>query len=167
MIARYRFLPPVYLVEDRIGTANARHDLFGVRIWKHLSEFEAVLAQEVYEWRFLRLRGLILMLPIFGLFAVVEGPAIVLLAPLLLAAHLSPKLYRPWHRLMELRGHMIEVLVAVDRYGANFETKLANEAAVLTGYEQFRGWDAGRIATAMLAERSVCERWLRSRSVRT
>lgn len=63
-------------------------------------------------------------------------------------------------RQSEIMGHEIEVQVAVWLYGADEGPKRRAEAAALTRYDDFRGWDAEKIAEAMRKSRPAAMRWV-------
>ena len=155
---------PVIKIEDRPieGGSNARHSLLPprIRIWKDAEHFHAVLAQERYEWSYLRFWGFVVMLPVLATMLLIPWRIALIMTPLLVLALYVPRIYKPSHRLMELRGKMIETIVAAVRYGADFEEKLLSEATTLLFYEQFDGWSLSKIVSAMRAERTYCERWV-------
>jgi hypothetical protein len=161
----FAITPPVFVVDKLRGNANARHNLFCIRIWRNAPHFDAVRAQEVYEWRYMALKSLLLAIPLLGvavaayaLLSPSEGYLVAPLAPLF--APLIARLIPGWSRTMEIRGHMIEVLVAVSHYDAVFEDKLRDEInALVTGYPQFSKWSRQRIRSAMMDWMPRAQKW--------
>jgi len=149
-------LAPVTVQPGKVsGVSNARNGFFGIRIWSHAEAFAGVLAQERYEWAFkwriliaaaaVPLTLALLIDPWFGLF--------VLFAPLVTRV---PAVLR----YMELRGHAIEVAVAVKHYGKDRDAYERDEAEVLSAYyDSFDGEEPAGIQANLAKLRGWADKW--------
>lgn len=144
-------LPPVTVTSNLPANVNARHNLFGIKIKPGLKYHDAILAQELFEWRYLRKWGLIMAAP-FTIAAIVLGgvPAIFLGLAAIIAFLKGPCLPSLTRR-MEIIGHAIEWIVATEKLGAPEDAYLLAEVNALTHYKQFAGWTKEQIMDAMLA----------------
>jgi hypothetical protein len=120
--------------------------------------FIAVLGQEVYESR---LKTLVL-LPIILLTVMICWflgvpfqliPIPILLSSMLLAVPM-------FKRYLELKGHMIETVIARDLYGEDFNTYAIKEVADLAYYGQFKGRSKESILSDMLKYKDFAEKWV-------
>lgn len=142
---------------------NARHGFTGIKIWKDIDCMGAVLAQEVCEWRYLRVMGLLAYLPI-SLAGFLITPSLLvgiafMLVMLLFGAMSGARIIPGLTRRMEAKGHMVEALVAIEYYGKD-ESYIDLEASVLPKYDQFKGWSQERCKQMMLDEREYAEKFI-------
>ena len=152
-------IPPVFKVDELKGK-NAFHNLFGIWIERDLEYFDAILAQERFEWWFLRKWNAITIGPIIAAAYLIGGDGGIMLGCIgSIAAYFGVYSFGPLKRHMELVGHMIETLHAA-KSGADFDTYLKAEAKVLRGYPQFKGWTAPRIEAAMRQVRPIAEKYV-------
>lgn len=138
--------------------ANATHGPLFIRIREDIEHFKAVLAQERYEWWFMFWPMLLTLAAAVVLATYVPPEVRFLFGPVLILLGLvAPRKVPMLSREMELRGHMVEVLVARDVYGADFVTKLRSEAEALSRYKHFKSWTAPQIEIAMMERRGAVE----------
>jgi hypothetical protein len=158
------------------ANANATHNLWGIRIRPAsvLPYQTAVLAQERYEWTYLRKFGLacgVVVCAVAAYLAISQdvNPLLAGAIALMLSFGFHVGLQDPLMKItglsrrMELTSHMIEVLWAV-RDGADREGYLAAEVRSLMKYPKFKGWTAEELRAAMLAKESAARKWLRGQS---
>ena len=106
---------PLVIDVDDLGGSNANHNLFRIAMKKDLQFYDAILAQELYEWWYLRKQGMVFTLPFIAWFVhIVMTYGWVVELPILgfgmLAAHvLGPRIVSPIHETMEIRGQTIEL----------------------------------------------------------
>lgn len=155
------YWPPTFAVDKIAPGVNARHNPFFIRIRRDARHFQAVRAQEVYEWGVMNQIGLVTALIALGVVLLTFSPEIRwFFAPFLtLLGLFVPRFVPALRREMELRGHMIEVLVAESVYGANFDRTLDEEAKALARYKEFGGWSVDRVRGEMLAREAKIEGW--------
>ncbi|AHE52653.1 hypothetical protein [Sphingomonas sanxanigenens] len=129
------WLPPTYIVDMR--RPNAANNPVRIKIRRGAPYPGAILAQERWEWGF--------KIPLFLL-----GFVPVLLTRI-----------GPIARHLELMGHAVEVAVATTFYGvADINAYEAREAAAMSSYPQFKGWDAGKIELELKKRRSKAMKWV-------
>lgn len=154
--------PPIFVVDQLPPGVNARHNFLFGRIRYDATHYRAVLAQEVYEWRFLALWSvptIILAMLAVSTFDMFDGVR-WFFGPLLFVAGANmPRWVPSALREAELRGHTIEALLAADLYGADFETKMRSEAQALARYKEFSGWSVERIEKAMRSRIDKVDGW--------
>lgn len=151
-------LPPVFKV-DHLDGANARHNLFCIRIRKDLEHFDAILAQEKFEWWYLRKWNAMTIGPILALAFFIGGDAGIMLGTFgFIAAYFGVYKNGYIKRRMELIGHMVETIIAAEQDGADFDTYLRAEAKVLTRYGQFNGWSVDEVEAALREVEPIARR---------
>lgn len=183
-------LPPVGIHDQgEKPPYNARHNFGWIRVRAAGRTIVGSLAQDKWEWAFLRLVGipfyLLAAVPLFlgcmnlaGGFDNLEwGHWYVSLVP-----PLAPYVYGPrWmpgvRRFMELRGHMIEAVVAEQRYGKRLIPYVRKEAGELIdnhslfkirkgdsysseAYRAVREAEIDTVAAEMLMHKGKAERWV-------
>jgi hypothetical protein len=154
---------PLTFISNKLpGHVNAQHNFLCIRMNEKAKHFDAVLAQEIYEWFFMARRSIPGVLVAVALVLSGQlGELTLFLGPVLLVAALNlPRWIPALRREMELRGHMIEVLVAVAQYDAEYIGKLHEEAVALTLYKQFKGWTVGEIKQAMIDRMDIATDWV-------
>lgn len=143
---------------SKLGSANARNNIFTISVWGGCPVFAGVLAQEVYERNFKRLIFVAVFVPLAIVAALVEP----LLVPLALVPALALPALRPIRERMELMGHEIEAVVAADYYGEDLEAYELSEAENLTrGSYRDKGLFPRKSATdiaALIREKRVAAR---------
>lgn len=146
--------PLVIDYDDPIGgKANGRNYITHIAMWKGAKEYLAVKAQEVCEWRYKTWRGLYTSAPLIALLWLLSdghwGAKLALSVLIYFACYWIMR--KRGLVEMELRGHAIEIHVAVKHYGRLYEVKLEEEAAALDRhYGQFNGWTREDIRKALL-----------------
>jgi hypothetical protein len=147
--------PPIVL--DPTLRGNAIHKLV-IRIKPGIPNFAAVLAQEVAEWRFLRMLGLATMLPAAVLFWFIPWPLVL---PALVLGHMLPSFIPAVKRKMELIGHAVEVEVAVRMYTQERAAYRWLEARSLAeNYSQFKGYTVERCDALLIEHEAQATKWV-------
>ena len=178
-------LPPVHIKEGL--KPNARHRLTHIAVRPAGPTIVGSLAQDKWEWAFLRLVGLpFLLIPaaiiLFlaarqnGGFGALEWHAYYLaFVPSLVLYVYGPRWWPGLIRYMELNGHMREAVIARDYYGERLIPYVRKEAEVLVRrYDDFRLKNAGfdqaayhaifnaevdHVAAEMIQYQESAERW--------
>ena len=102
------------------GGKNATHNFLGIWINPDLKYYDAILAQEKYEWWFLQKWGLAFSIPtLVALF--ILAPSIFILLPALFAHILGPTIFYPIRQEMEVNGQTLELVFATTHNGADFD----------------------------------------------
>ena len=153
-------IPPVFKVDELKGK-NAFHNLFGIWIERDLEHFDAILAQERFEWWFLRKWNALTIGPIIAAAYLIGGDAGIMLGCIgSVAAYFGVYSFGPLKRHMEIVGHTIEWLIATERNGADKYAYLDQEVRSLAGYRQFKGWTHTRIRNAMLDAEPIARKYV-------
>lgn len=153
MAKTYATIPPITVLDGGPVHAfvvgfNARHNLYSIKIFNGIVHPGATLGQEVYEWSFQRRWGVLLASPLIAAsvyFAVHGGAGAYILALLAFLAFMIGPTMPSITREMEIRGHAIEVAIAVKYYGWDLDEMLYREATSLLLYDQFEGHDPDEI----------------------
>ena len=153
-------IPPVIQTNNLPDGVNARHNLFCIRIRPDLKHYEAILAQERYEWFYLRKWGLLTMLPIVVLAVYIGGIEGWVLGILAIPAHVFGPRWPANLRRMEIIGHTIEWIMATERLGAPKASYLKSEAYALTRYKQFKGWTLEECMDAMVKAEPIARKYV-------
>jgi hypothetical protein len=147
--------PPIIL--DPTLRGNAIHKLV-IRIKPGIPNFEAIVAQEVVEWRFLRFWGLLTMLPAIALFWFIPWPLVL---PVLVLGHFLPSWIPAVQRKMELIGHSVEIEVAVRMYMQERAPYRWLEARALAErYSQFKGYTVERCDALLIEHEAQATKWV-------
>jgi hypothetical protein len=143
------------------GGPNATNNFFTITIWREISCFAGVLAQERFERGFKWIVALAVAAPAALLIGLIVDPV---LAPMGLLAGILVTRLRPLLEEMELRGHAIETYVASAYYGFDLAAYEAKEAAaLLRGSYRDKGLFKSRserdVQRLLAARRVAARRW--------
>lgn len=168
------FLPRITLRAGDRETAwaagtNGQNNLVRIWLFAGIACPAAVLAQELYEWRWQRLAGLAgagLVFTLLGGAAALWGPFhwLGVVGPAMLAFALTPQL-PPLLRAMELRSHEVEVQAAVALYGALETIYRAGEVGGpghggMMSYGHLKGLTAEQLYDGMARHAAAARRWV-------
>lgn len=148
--------PPVFLKDPK--GSNASHNMFRIAIRRSsIMHPLAILLQEFVEWRYIAWFRLMFFggVGTFGTLLAQGDPVstgVAWFAAYCAAGAASKLVPDDIRREMEYRGKMCEVVAAVELYGADFETKLLQEATSLLYYDQFEGVSLDTILREMREE---------------
>lgn len=154
--------PPIFRVNRMSG--NAEHKAFFIRIKKGIERFDSVLAQEIYEWRWLALRSWPVAIAASTAFWLLVSADLTLkaLVTSILVTLVVSMAYRvaPLTREMEFRGHAVEVAHAERFYEGDTNALLEEEARALLNYPQFKGWDFGHLKDGIRDRLPMAREWV-------
>jgi hypothetical protein len=165
----FSFWPAVTVLDGGAEDAwregfNARNNLWGIKLWKRIRGVTGVFAQEYVEWQ---RKARAFLVGVFACVALSVAGAVFGVAWLVwaVAAALPVGLVVSslWRavglRQTELFSHMVEVLVAAEYDGEDFEAYLLWEASGMF-YPWLKDMTAGDKVAGMLAHRRAAERWV-------
>jgi hypothetical protein len=152
--------------------ANATHNLWGIRIRpaSMLAYQTAILAQERYEWWYLRKFGLACGAVVCAVAAYLSvsqdvNPLLAGAIALMLSFGFHVGLQDPLMKItglsrrMEIMSHTIEYLWAIEKQGAGPEY-IDGEVRSLLKYPKFKGWTAEKLKAAMKAKEPAARKWI-------
>lgn len=145
----------------RVG-ANGRNGFWSIWVFNGISRPAAVLMQEIREWRYKFDYGRLLGLLLVELLLLTPAPIEVklFLAPaLFMLGYVLFTRIPHFMRLMEIRGHAVEIVVGEWAYGYNRSTLIYSEARGLAGYKQFKGYDVEDIIDMLDDALEEAEDW--------
>lgn len=173
-------IPYRYIVKKDIGHYNAVHKFF--HIWIRPNTPKGILAQEIMEEDFLAVRvhlpGLLIGLlvgclmgstgyldpeisrTLIVILSTVAGGVLGVVLNLLLFQKIWGKL-TGWHRLMELRGQMVEAVWNSRFMDHDLSLQVMRAAQQLAAYDQFKGDLADEIYDLLMDQRTFAERWVK------
>lgn len=150
-------LPPTFARPSKSGSKNGSNGPFHAWYWRDHPFAAGIAAQEVREARFKMPFALGGMALIAGVIVLAGLPLALL--PLAAAGLLVVRLPAIKRRL-ELKGQAVECVVRLQFYGTPFKTTVAEAAAQLSRYGQFKDWSVSKLTYELTRELTAAQDWV-------